>query len=99
MISFYLFFNFIFFCSFFIEVKSFVPEGRITHSSVNVDNKWYFFGGRNNDDGPLSEVFYLDLSRPFDADAPSWVDISASSAIPVKSTWASTARSKQSISI
>ena len=86
--SFYLFINFILFYSFIVEVKSFIPEGRLAHSSINVDNKLYFFGGVNDNDFVISEVFYLDLSESFDADAPSWIDVSASSAIPVKTAWA-----------
>src|SRR6266542_1689026 len=87
MVSFYLlFFNIIFFYSFF-GVESLIPEGRNAHSSITVNNQLYFFGGVNDDDVVLSEVFYLDLSKPFDTNAPSWIDISASSAIPVRSAW------------
>jgi len=87
MFSFYLlFFNIIFFYSFFI-VESLIPEGRNAHSSITVNNQLYIFGGVNDNDVVVSEVFYLDLSEPFDANAPSWIDISASSAIPVRSAW------------
>ncbi len=86
-VSFYLLINFIFGYSFF-EVESFVPLGRLAHSAITVDNKLYFFGGVDINRYDTSEVFYLDLTKPFDAVAPSWNDISASSAIPFRSAWA-----------
>src|SRR6266498_2872843 len=86
-VTFYLFFNFIFSYLFF-EVESFVPLGRIAHTAITVDNKLYFFGGVDINRYDTSEVFYLDLTKPFDAVAPSWNDISASSAIPFRSAWA-----------
>jgi len=49
----------------------------------------YFFGGVDVRINSLSEVFYLDLSEPFNAAAPLWNDISVLSAIPFGSAWAS----------
>ncbi len=86
-VSFCLFFNLIFGYSFF-EVESFVPIERRGHSAISVGNKLYFFGGVNVKHNPLSELFYLDLSKPFNAAAPSWNDISVSSTIPLGSAWA-----------
>src|SRR5437660_139512 len=57
------------------EVDSFTPLGRIGHSSVNVGNKLYFFGGFSNDLLTLNEVFYLELSQQFNVSNPPWVDL------------------------
>ena len=72
----------------FFEVESFTPAGRLSHSSVLVGNKIYFFGGaldyiRNSD-----EVFYLDVSKSFDIANPPWVDLTS---IPFASEWATVA--------
>ncbi|CAI2182423.1 19557_t:CDS:2 [Funneliformis geosporum] len=73
------------------EVESFTPAGRLAHSSVLVVNRIYFFGGVDDQSNDLSEVFYLDLSKPFDMATPSWKDMSATSAIPFRSAFATTA--------
>ncbi len=71
------------------DVESFTPEGRFGHSSIIVDNKLYFFGDLGEKFS--QEVFYVDLSKPFNAVAPSWIDISDSSTIPFFSVWTSIA--------
>ncbi len=89
-VTFYLLINFIFGYSFF-EVESFVLLGRLAHTAITVDNKLYFFGGVDVSNIFTTDIFYLDLTKLFNAVAPSWNDISASSAIPFRSTWAAIA--------
>src|SRR5436190_4191752 len=81
-ISFYLY---VFICL-FLEIESFTPKGRISHSSVLVGNKIYFLGGWGG--GSTNEVFYLDVSQPFNTQAPPWNDLTQSAGIPFKSSWA-----------
>src|ERR1051326_7348309 len=81
--SFYLFFI----ISLFLEIESFTPAGRLAHSSVLVGNKLYFFGGIT-DTTTSNEVFYLDVSRPFNIQVPPWNDLTPSAGIPFKSSWA-----------
>ena len=88
-VIFYLFINFIFGYLFF-EIESFVPLGRLAHTAITVDNKLYFFGG-DISGYDTTEVFYLDLTKPFNVISSSWNDISTSSAIPFRSTWAAIA--------
>src|SRR4051812_47340751 len=72
----------------FLEVKSFTPVGRLSHSSVLVENKLYFFGGAISNQDWSNEVFYLDVSQPFNIQAPPWNDLTPSAGIPFKSSWA-----------
>jgi N-acetylneuraminic acid mutarotase len=90
-VSFYLFF----FIYLFLEIESFTPVGRYSHSSVLVGNKLYFFGGDigSRKDEISNEVFYLDLSQPFNIQAPPWNDLTSSAGIPFKSSWATTSLS------
>src|ERR1051326_8398248 len=83
----YVLFYLFFIIYLFLEIESFTPVGRIAHSSVLVENKLYFFGGI---DGSFisNEVFYLDVSRPFNIQAPPWNDLTSSAGIPFKSSWA-----------
>src|ERR1043166_9968268 len=85
-VSFYLFF----FIYLFLEIESFTPVGRYSHSSVLVGNKLYFFGGDigSRKDEISNEVVYLDLSQPFNIQAPPWNDLTSSAGIPFKSSWA-----------
>ncbi len=93
-VIFYLFINFIFGYLFF-EIESFVPLGRLAHTAITVDNKLYFFGG-DISGYDTTEVFYLDLTKPFNVISSSWNDISTSSAIPFRSTWAAIALTNNS---
>ncbi|CAI2173884.1 20146_t:CDS:2 [Funneliformis geosporum] len=77
-------------CSTFLRVESFTPKGRLAHSSVLVEDKLYFFGGAGSGTNiELSqiarEIFYLDVSKPFDIKIPSWTELSN---IPFGSIWA-----------
>ena len=49
----------------FLEVESFTPAGRYGHASVLVESKLYIFGGVLDSGFSSNEVFYLDLSQPF----------------------------------
>jgi hypothetical protein len=53
----------------FLEIESFTPIGRLAHSSVLVENKLYFFGGAIDGRSCSNEVFYLDVSQPFNIHA------------------------------
>src|SRR6266480_427074 len=44
----------------------------------------YFFGGDLNFLSPLNEVFYLDVSRPFNIASPPWNDLTVNEGIPIK---------------
>src|SRR4051794_10593623 len=84
-ISFYLC---IFICL-FLEVKSFTPITCHSHSSVLVENKLYIISGDIITNNLCSnEVFYLDVSQPFNLQAPPWNDLTSSARIPFKSCWA-----------
>jgi len=82
-ILFYLFFI----IYLFLEIESFTPIGRFSHSSVLVGNKLYFFGGVLNDRFCSNEVLYLDVSQPFNIQAPLWNDITPNAGIPFRSCW------------
>src|SRR5215204_4234388 len=72
-----------------LKAESFTPTARWSHSSVLVENKLYFFGGvLNSNTIGSSEVFYLDLSQPFNIQTPPWNDLTPSAGIPFKSSWA-----------
>jgi N-acetylneuraminic acid mutarotase len=84
-VSFYLFFI----IYLFVEIESFTPAGRHAHSSVLVGNKLYFLGGLSDAvNDYTNEVFYLDVSKPFNTQAPPWNDLTQSARIPFKSSWA-----------
>src|SRR6266542_1089912 len=80
----YLLIIFVFGCIFFFEVESFTPARRLAHSSILIGNKIYFFGGTNSD-SISNELFYLDVSQPFNVANPPWFDLSG---IPFGSAWA-----------
>jgi N-acetylneuraminic acid mutarotase len=82
-VPFYLFFI----IYLFLEIESFTPIGRLAHSSVLVENKLYFFGGALNNSFCSNEVFYLDVSQPFNIQAPLWNDITPNAGIPFRSCW------------
>uniref|UniRef100_U9U034 Attractin/MKLN-like beta-propeller domain-containing protein n=1 Tax=Rhizophagus irregularis (strain DAOM 181602 / DAOM 197198 / MUCL 43194) TaxID=747089 RepID=U9U034_RHIID len=71
----------------FFGVESYVPVGRISHSSILIGNKIYYFGGIT-DVGASDDAFYLDLSQSFDVVNPPWTQIPN---IPFRSSWASVA--------
>jgi N-acetylneuraminic acid mutarotase len=82
-VPFYLFFI----ICLFLKIESFTPKGRMVHSSVLVENKLFFFGGVR-DVGGSNEVFYLDVSQPFNMQVPSWNDLTPSAGLPFRSSWA-----------
>jgi hypothetical protein len=63
--------------------------GRTAHSSVLVGNKLYFFGGQDDEIRSLNDVFYLDMSQPFNLTFTPWTDLTTTAGIPFKSSWAS----------
>src|SRR5437588_8924799 len=69
----------------FLEVESFTPAGRLTHSSVLAGNKLYFLGGVLDSEFCSNEVFYLDVSQPFNIAAPQWYDLTPNAGIPFRS--------------
>ncbi|CAI2194708.1 19075_t:CDS:2, partial [Funneliformis geosporum] len=70
---------------------SFTPEGRLSHYSVLVGNKLYFFGGYvDNAKSCTNQVFYLDLSQSFNLAVPPWVSLTQNAGIPFKSCWGTT---------
>src|SRR5687767_3913175 len=79
----------------FLEVESFTPVGRLAHTSVLVENKIYFFGGVLDNGFCSNEVFYLDVSQPFNMGAPQWNDLTQNSGLPFKSCWATASSSDQ----
>ncbi|CAG8535214.1 3098_t:CDS:2 [Scutellospora calospora] len=80
---------------FYLEnVESFVPEARYAHSVTLVDNKLYFFGGQVSEINQgqelfhlYDELFYLDVSKTFNIEFPSWKGLTASKRVPVRSSW------------
>ncbi|CAG8708338.1 22798_t:CDS:2, partial [Dentiscutata erythropus] len=62
--------------------NGFVPENRSGHESVLIGNKLYIMGGFDSI-SPLNsisrEIYYLDLSSPFDIDNPPFVDLTKTS--------------------
>ncbi|GBB86007.1 hypothetical protein RclHR1_12450002 [Rhizophagus clarus] len=89
IINYYLLYKFIW--SYLIyEVQSFTPAARAIHSTVFVENnnRLYFLGGEISGNIPVNEVFYLDVSKKFDAAYPPWTDLTPFSAIPFRSSWA-----------
>ncbi|CAI2176086.1 2118_t:CDS:2 [Funneliformis geosporum] len=72
-----------------LGVESFVPKRRLAHSSILVEDKLYFFGGFDAEDFQVAkELFYLDVSRPFDKSNKPWVYLTS---IPFGSLWATVA--------
>ena len=71
----------------FLKVESFTPTGRYGHSSVVVGNRLYFFGGNKNSFNCSNEVFYLDISQPFNIASPPWMDLTSNEGMPVNSCW------------
>ncbi|KAF0468714.1 galactose oxidase [Gigaspora margarita] len=60
------FYIFTFLLNFIFTFAGFMPNGRVYHSSVLLDNKLYFSGGHNESyDNITNEFFYLDVSKPF----------------------------------
>ena len=82
----YVLFYLFFIIYLFLEVESSTSAGRLAHTSVLVGNKLYFFGGIT--DTSSNEVFYLDVSQPFNIQVPPWNDLTPSAGIPFKSSWA-----------
>ena len=75
------------FCYILFGVESYVPAGRVGHSSILVGNKIYFFGGAT----PYvttNESFYLDLSQSFNVTNPPWTQVNG---LPFESSFATVA--------
>ncbi|CAG8739685.1 21645_t:CDS:1, partial [Racocetra persica] len=68
---------------FIVATTGFVPLGRCFHSSVLIGTQLYFLGGIGSD-----EIFYLDVSLPFDSKKLLWTDLTTNSSIPVNSAFA-----------
>ncbi|RIB14722.1 hypothetical protein C2G38_2039956 [Gigaspora rosea] len=74
------FYIFTFLLSFTFTFAAFIPNGRHHHSSVLINNKLYFSGGKLNNfsSSVTNEFFYLDVSKQFtttdNASIP-WVDL------------------------
>ena len=83
----YVLFYLFFITYLFLEIKSFTPAGRSAHSSVLVGKKIYFFGGVLDSKFCSNEVFYLDVSQPFNIQVPLWNDLIPNAGIPFKSCW------------
>ncbi|GBC05233.1 hypothetical protein RclHR1_06110007 [Rhizophagus clarus] len=66
---------------FVIKIDSFTGE-RAGHSSVLIGSKLYFFGGFKINTFLSDEVFYLDVSKPFNIESPPWVDLTIHSKMP-----------------
>jgi hypothetical protein len=62
----------IIFINLFLEIESFIPAGRLAHSSVLVG---YFIGGVLDSGYGTHDVFYLDVSKPFNIQVPPWNDL------------------------
>ncbi|CAJ0909273.1 8876_t:CDS:2, partial [Entrophospora sp. SA101] len=70
-----------------LVVNSAPTDPRLVHSTVIVHNNLYVIGGFAN--GLSSrEFFSLDLSQPFDVTTPPWKELTATSPLPVLSSWA-----------
>ncbi|RIB15720.1 hypothetical protein C2G38_1561634 [Gigaspora rosea] len=64
------------------------PLARFAHTSVLVNSNLYFIGGELlNGAGASKDLFYLDLSVPFDTSSPQWTDLSTTSPVPFGSSW------------
>ncbi|CAG8573901.1 17343_t:CDS:2 [Racocetra fulgida] len=74
----------------FIANATSTPSARFAHTSVLVNSKLYFIGGElQNGAGVSKELFFLDLSVPFDTSSPQWTDLSTTSPAPVNNSWCS----------
>ena len=78
---------FLAFIHLYLEIDSFTPTGRYGHSSVVVGNRLYFFGGNKNSFNCSNEVFYLDISQPFNIASPPWNDLAAKEGMQIRSCW------------
>src|SRR5947209_15929877 len=83
------YFYLIFFLNYIYGVESFIPAGRLGHSSlVTADKKLYIFGGIKDDFFSSNEAFYVDLNNPFSMTNPPWTQAAD---IPFESSWAASA--------
>ena len=83
-----------------ITFGQFVPAPRYATSSEIIDDRLFVIGGRVSSAGTYSssstsrEVIYLDLSKSFNINSPSWVDYSNTSPLPVLNAWADSCKDK-----
>ncbi|RHZ81952.1 hypothetical protein Glove_116g47 [Diversispora epigaea] len=69
----------IIFCIITLSINSilcYVPEPRINHNSLIIHNRLLVFGGWKIDESAnvsYSEMFYLDLTKPFDSKTKPWI--------------------------
>ncbi|CAG8559060.1 16957_t:CDS:2 [Dentiscutata erythropus] len=78
----YLYLLIVIFINLFIAASSFVPLGRCFHSSVLIGTQLYFLGGIDSD-----EIFYLDVSLPFDSKKLLWTNLTTNASIPINSAF------------
>ncbi|CAG8688607.1 16285_t:CDS:2 [Funneliformis mosseae] len=73
---------------------TFRPKARYAHTSTSVGKKLFFFGGLIRLElnasmiMPTNDVFYLELSQPFNTMSPPWINLSDVSPLPVRLSWA-----------
>nr|CAG8667896.1 5461_t:CDS:2 [Entrophospora candida] len=65
-------------------VNSTPSDPRYVHATIVVNNNLYVMGGDSNE----KDFFSLDLSQAFDTTTPPWKDLTATSPLPVLSSWA-----------
>jgi N-acetylneuraminic acid mutarotase len=69
-----------------IQVASFDPLKRGTHTATLIDDKLYVLGGYSvghlNDEAVGQNFFYLDVSKPFSIKEIEWVDLTTINLIP-----------------
>ncbi|CAI2184577.1 9467_t:CDS:2 [Funneliformis geosporum] len=76
------------------QERTFSPEARYAHTSTLVGTKLFFFGGLIRLESNASiivstnDVFYLELSQPFNTMSPPWIKLSDISPLPVRLSWA-----------
>src|SRR5437764_4997892 len=70
-----------------IKAFAFIPSGRAALSSVLIKNRIYFLGGW----GTETQIIYLDVSSPFNAENPQWTDLTTIGPNPVFTSYATAA--------
>src|SRR5437588_557943 len=72
---------------FIITTVAFTPTSRFYQGSVLVGNRIYYLGGIDLTGKGTSQLFYLDVSPPFNSKSPNWTDLSSLAPIPVLSAF------------
>ncbi|CAG8814579.1 33415_t:CDS:2, partial [Racocetra persica] len=77
------------FLNLFITITiAYTPASRYYQGSVIIENKIYFLGGIDISGKGTSDLFYLDVSFPFNSANPKWTDLTSVAPIPVTSAFA-----------